>query len=290
MLIRTPSQKAKAAEIMARVDNAKVVEAIRTVQDLLDFDYANIGEMCWVAAEVWLPQDIDDLVITHIEKKEPYHFAELPNPINIVCDIRGSFTGYNNLFRSVMGKAFVLDWKTSGGELDDRWSNRHVDSWQWKIYLYFTRADVFVYRGISRKGRTRQIVLPRYEGLDEDVERQISGVNKMRSSLIGDAVWPQSMPSACGAYGQRCTYWDDCRENKMPKDIVIPKSLSYSAMDTFLLCPEKNRRDELVKLLDGERTESYEQKVGQAFHAGQAEIYRQLFGLESKISESFLTL
>ncbi len=81
------------------------------------------------------------------------------------------------------------------------------------------------------------------------------------------------MPFACNAYGRECEFLQDCQNYTMPK-ASASKRLSYSYIQTYLLCPEKARRYALAKGAGGY---SEETTFGRSVHRGLAELWRRAF-------------
>lgn len=240
-----------------------------------DFDSAKV--MVWAAGEKFLSRDLYDMQITGIE--EPYEdnlqFSWGSQVFRGIKDLRGTLRGRINVTKKFVGKKVVVDWKTTISTLDTTWDERLLDSWQWKKYLYFDDADVMLYRGLNRDGKTRELLIERPPILASDVLIQLEGVALQRKSLI-DAkleIWPRKMPSACGAFGRECPYWVDCRNGTMPRVTVEDgKTFSYSSMDRFLLCPERYRRSVITEVQEDSTDESI---LGVAVHRGLADLYQQ---------------
>ena len=248
-------------------------------------EYDLLADMLLKSLDIWLLDDLDKYEITAIEEKKEVYLPGGIDPVHFICDLEAK--------EKETGKKIIIDWKTTSSELDTRWEERKRNSWQGKTYIATLGYDEMHYRGVSTRLKTRTVEIKRYESLQTDVEQIYSQVGTMRASLIGSFPWPRNMPQSCFAFGRNCEYKTDCIKNTYPKDILIPKSISPSALDNFLLCPERHRRDELIKLqeraakevgqvivTEGESyTSSYNRDIGAAFHRGAAEIYRQVFKL-----------
>lgn len=244
---------------------------------IAEYEIEDIKMMIWTAAEKWLVRDIYDFEIKAVEREYlvPIELPYGPQPFRGFLDVEGRLRGRLNVSKKHAGKKATIDWKTTHSTLDKTWEERLLDSWQWKLYMYFTGVDVMLYRGFNRKGETRELMIERPAGLDEVVLSQISGVAVEREALIqlGAEVWPRKMPGACGSYGRECPFLGDCRDNSMPRASILPgRSFSYSSMDRFMLCPERYRRGVLQE--GAEDTE--ESSTGQAIHRGLAELYTQV--------------
>lgn len=271
-------------QIVKYLDFNKIAEAISTdpktgapiVYRQSDLD--NIKDMIWTAAEKWLPRDLVEFQIDTIEQKIECEIAGYK--IKAYQDVDGTLNGKLKPYDEYKAARFVLDWKTSAGELDTRWKNRLVDSWQWKLYTYMSGAKVFNYRGVSRRCEaeaclTRDVILEVPTTNKEEVEEFVRGALTQRSALIHDQlqVWPRNMPDACNKYNRLCPFKDDCDMYTMPRYAGDGnKVMSYSYITEFMLCPEKARRSEREEAgID----ESEETSIGHGFHAGIAELYRQ---------------
>lgn len=278
----TLQEKSRLEEIIGNLDKDKINECLHLgAPSFFSLDeYDLLADMCLKALDIWLLDDLDSLEITAVEVKKEVILPGAIDPIHFICDIEA--------IEKSTGKRIVCDWKTSRGELDVRWEQRKQDSWQWRTYLAILTADSLQYRGVSNRLKTRTVEVKTYEGLQEEVEQMYTQVSAMRSVLIGTYPWPRNMPQSCFAFGRNCVYKKDCVNRTYPRDILIPKSISPSALDNFLLCPERHRRDELVKIAlrdpetvvtdsTGDTSDRYQLEIGLAFHRALAEIYRQVF-------------
>ena len=77
------------------------------------------------------------------------------------CNVK-PFDGYR-------GQKVIIDWKTRDGELDTRWKNRLVDSWQHRIYAMAYDARLAIYRGGNREEETREVIIELPETNTEEV-------------------------------------------------------------------------------------------------------------------------
>lgn len=234
-------------------------------------EFDNIKEMVWAAAKKWLARDLVEFNITGVERLTEY------SDIKGYMDVEATMKGVIKPFDTYAGKKIVVDWKTRDGELDDRWRNRLIDSWQWKIYASMTDASIFSYRGVSRRCpegecSTKEILLIVQPWNKEAVYTQLEGQSAMVNGLIDGAItpWPMHMPDACNKYGRECEYYDDCSNYKMPQFVPeTGKVQSYSRLDDFARCPELYRRRTRD---EGEAGESL---LGSGVHFALAELYRQ---------------
>jgi hypothetical protein len=266
----------QAEALLESLDHDAITAAIRRSDfSLAEFDLAErVGKAVWAAGVEFLVEDLLDDVDGVEEEGTSIVAGQFP--VNYVFDIRKRIKGETPLTSSLAGKSCIVDWKTTKGDLDPPWVARHTDSWQWKIYLYISGCDVFEYRGINWAGRTRRVFLPRPANLAEQVEQHFVGAHSMRSALKTLDVWPMRMPGSCYAYGRRCRYLRECQSWTMPRGVPEKDSFSHSSIDTFLLCPERYRRD---KLTFGEIPETHEERydaeLGSAVHRGLEEVYLQ---------------
>ena len=138
---------------------------------------------------------------------------------------------------------------------------------------------VFSYRGISRSGETREILIQVPPDTPKEAIQYLDQLNKMREALGNTAPWPRKMPGSCHAYGRDCEHLDHCQKNLVFTGLIdIKKPLSYSSAETLLLCPEKYR---LHQLSSGNAEDDETLAFGKSFHRGIAEVYRQAFHLEA---------
>jgi hypothetical protein len=266
-------------DYISRIDWEKVHAAILGppgTPTIPEYELEDIQGMIDTAAAKWLVRDMYDLEITGIEEEYlvPVQLSYGEQPFRGFKDICGRLRGRLNVTQILAGKKVIVDWKSTRSTLDKVWEERLIASWQWRKYLYFDDADVMLFRGFNRHGETRELMIERPAGLQEDVLVQIAGVAEQREALIRAAlpVWPRRMPGACGAYGRECPHIDDCLNGTMPRAAVLPgKSFSYSSMGKFMECPERYRRG----VLDEGSEDTEESLAGQSVHRGLAELYAQ---------------
>lgn len=252
----------------------------------------------------WLPYDILEFEVLGIEKEVfgrddiygPYKFHGF---VDLSVTLRGVAPGFDGF----AGARAIIDWKTRGGALDAQWKRRLQDSWQSRLYAWATGANVFIYRGISRKEGIRQFVISISETNDAEVEEYLTGKFALYDSLTDWTIiggggidldkswakltrWPREMPRACGAWSRTCEMWTLCRNEKpIPNVIPMPELLSYSSLENFALCPEKQRlRKQLAELrrrglVKQQVTEEDESDFGSAVHRGLACMYSQAFAV-----------
>lgn len=258
----------KARDLLAERDLDRVADEIRKDNCLPDWDLEAVAEMVWVACERWLVRDTEWMILHGIEQR-----FEVDGESG-VADMYGVFS--QEAPETLRGKTFVRDWKTSSGDLDNRWVNRHKNSWQWRIYLNKLNADVMLYSGINRRGETREHYIHRPETLTEEVRQQLLGLDVTKEAYIesGLQIFPLAQPQACMAYGRDCEFRTDCSNWTMPRGIPGKWNWSPTSIDLFMLCPERWRR---TNLLNASQETRQEAEFGKAFHAGIAEIYRQVW-------------
>lgn len=236
-----------------------------------DYDRQDVRELTLIAAARWLPTDLVEWDLDAVE--EPFEIEGFRG----ITDLRGRHKGLFNAFASHKGAVFIGDWKTTKGALDADWAARYKYSWQWKLYaLGHPQATLFTYRGISRQGPTREIIIEIPPGAAEEAQQYLDQVKGMRRSLEGQYPWPRKMPGSCKAYGRECDFTEHCWENKIAEGSVdFTKPMSYSGSETFLLCPEKHRLTQIAGYGEDDEVLAF----GKAFHRGIAEVYRQAFKL-----------
>lgn len=288
-------------KIWESLDHAAInAEILRTEGPSYTFDLEEANKAVYVAAHRWLLEDLTDLAVSETER------VYVQNGFKFVLDLQGTFTGdgyktfqhgSHKYGEATLGRfkglRFVADWKTTKSELDVRWQQRLVDSWQWRAYLAETGADVFVYRGIRRKTRIGDEIETREFYIDRSTQpdlKEVHDINVKTTTAVRDGLiqlgvtpWPQNRPSACGAFGRECPYKADCDTGLkyIPTGALVPgRPFSYSRMETFKLCSERYRRDVLAQqsALEDEGT-GPEAEFGKAVHRALASIYSQSYGL-----------
>lgn len=271
-------------EYLAQLDLNKIADAILATEGrpVTEEDFEDAKRMIWEGAENWLVQDIHDLQIIGIEV--PYEpTLILPGGreqrVKAFMDIVGIVRGRLNSTAKHAGKKVIIDWKTTSNlTLDAKWKERYIESWQGRIYDLLEPSELVNFRGLSRGGAFADIFLEFSPESRPEVENQILGVSLQRAALVnsGLTIWPQAKPSACHAYGRDCPYKPSCPSE--PGLVPADKSLSYSSMSTFMLCPERYRRNVMESLADPDADVdgSDESNFGSACHRGLAELYRQV--------------
>lgn len=262
-----------------RLDWVRITEVIDQVAEeknqLLQSEIEQARMSTFIGLERWLAEDLANCQVFSVEDAFEDTFKRgvadiilhiLPEPEDEV---------YKPHANQLMG----IDWKTSRNTLGSDWRDRHVNSWQGPTYThgialkYSLTPTLFQYRGISRSGECKPVLLEVREDVAPAVEVQYGGLQAMRQALVagGFLVWPKNMPSACHAFNRDCEYWRDCVNGTEPRFVPEDKILSYSSATTFLLCPEKHRRNTVDGSSDSEET-----IFGNMVHAGLAEAYRQV--------------
>lgn len=265
-------------DILMSLDLEKVQDEINAVEagqpPMPDYERQDVRELVLIAAERWLEQDLEEFQMTAVE--EPFNIG---STFRGILDIRGRHRGALSAYKAFKGTEGIIDWKTTKGALDADWAARYKYSWQWKLYAAaFPDARLFHYRGISRSGATREVVIEIPDGVIAEAELYLAQIAGMRENLRCTAPWPRKMPSSCKAYGRQCDFWDQCSENLViPGEIDYSKPLSYSGAETFLLCPEKHRLTQIAGYGEDDETLAF----GKAFHRGVAEVYSQAFKIQT---------
>jgi hypothetical protein len=248
------------------------------------------------AASRWVPIDYAGLTIEGIETRKEFPIKGTGMNVKMYIDIlarcrKDGITPY----KKYAGQLLVIDWKTTGGRvfqtekgsptefvarergtLSPEWKSRYADSWQHKIYARGTGAVLAEYRGISLLREYGAMVMEIAPDNNEVVDRYVKGVYAAYSGWRGEElpVWPQRMPKSCGLYGRTCEFKEDCILDIMPKGLPPEKDFSYSLLENIMECPEKARRQMLHEEAD-KGTDAA--AIGNAIHAGLAEIYSQVF-------------
>lgn len=272
-------------DILQDIDFDRVANIISSVKNLKDYNFREAKELVVLAAETWLPRDLMEFELEADSFEQKYEEDGKKGYI----DLRGKLKGYCTGFSKYKGHDFSLDWKTLSKNPDTDWKNRLVDSFQWRMYDLFKPASIFIYRGVSRNGTTREVPIVVPENAKTEAAVQIYGCTSQIQSYIdtGLNVWPKNMPFACHAYARECPRYNECSTYTMPLQAIkeLP-TVSYSLTKQLLLCPERARRDILDKQAEVARDdETDESLLGQAFHLGVAELWRQAFNLPEKEEE-----
>lgn len=260
----TPTDKRKGKEYLEQLDLPAVSAAIRdTPTNIAVFDFDALGEMVVAAAERWLARDVEEYFITGVET----YFQDKDLNTHGIVDL--------TLVRKSDDKVRICDWKTTkNANFDLTWVNRYRDSMQWKQYMVSWVADEFEYRGVNREASTKVLEIDDIPtNLIDIVYSHYSGIATQQNALAPLDVYPRHMPEACFKFGRMCEYIGDCRNHTMPRFLTAPQTMSYSRTEQFQRCPEQYRRDRGEKLIEIEP--NYDAEIGNCFHRGIAEVYRQ---------------
>ncbi|MEN6587807.1 MAG: hypothetical protein ABFE02_17335 [Sulfuricella sp.] len=250
---------------------AAILKVDHDAPALAQFEFEEVKRMVWAAAEKWFDRDMREFELTGIEKR-----VDRPDGKGFL-DVVGRMRGRMKPFDAFAGQTFIIDWKTSKNALDAAWKDRLLDSWQWRMYAEWEQARVFIYRGVSRGTdiETREVILAVGDTNGQEVYEYLAGTEAARRALIEARlpVWPRHMPSACLQYGldHECEFFAECLQYSMPQKTITPGVLSYTAAERFWRCPELYRRG----VLSPEKMGSSSSEIGEAFHRGMAELYRQ---------------
>ena len=280
MAAQTQEQKATESWQKAQesLNWAQIHEEMAKTSDarLSDYDWDDARTAVFDGLESWLGTDLLNFEILAVEKSVTTPLVR--GVLDLVFRVRpkpliGAYAAW-------AGRILLSDWKTSKNTLSNDWRGRHVASWQAPIYGILTEHEngfgempaAFEFRGISRARETKPILMEYGPASSNLTYTFLYQIDRMKAAL-GDGktkVWPQNRPHACNSYGRECVYIEDC-DNGVERLVQIgAKPLSYSGVSTFMLCPEKFRRQQE----DGSR-DSDETIFGSVVHAGLAEAYRQ---------------
>lgn len=238
-------------------------------------EFQNIKEMVYSAADKWLGRDLVTLTIVNIEQ-EGRLYAGTTNEVKGYIDLEVTVNEGDNIapFNQYGGASMVIDWKTRGGELDQRWRERLIDSWQWRLYAAMIGAQLVSYRGVSAAceftgSDTKEIIIKVGDTNAVEVGEYIAGQTNMLASLNGFTVYPRNMPWACNKGNVECPFKTDCDNYTMPRFEPTPKVMSYTEFERFSHCPEYYRRSRQ------ESGQSAAASLGQGFHRAMECLYRQ---------------
>ena len=242
-----------------------------------------------LALEMWIRRDLQEFENVTVEQK--YKNGK------VIIDLEATCKGTLAPFERYKGEKVLLDWKTTFDIVDsEKWRNKCLGSWQWKTYAAERNsAKIFIYRGISRSlwepktsggvvteySRTKEILIEIPPDIDKSVKLQYTGVTAQLNALKNFPIWPTNpSPDTCWAWSTPCPELSDCTNYSMLEHpLTYEEELSYSSMSRFMMCPERFRKQALRKLsiIETDPDSSDFTVVGTMFHAGIAEIYRQLW-------------
>lgn len=253
----------------------------RAKKPLARFDLEDAVDLVRLAANKWLDEDLRLLRAPVFEVS----FRQEVVPGVYAKGVLDVFTEHRPAVETEAYLPCVIDWKTrQTADVDSDWARDLRDSAQWRIYAWASRAPHFFYRGLSRRSRKcREVPIQVPEDNDAWVENYLRGIAAQHVALTSAElpVWPQVKPRACRAWGRDCERRDSLRNTGNcgpPEALRGSRDLSYTAIERFLLCPERYRCHALAP--DGEY-ESDDSLFGSAFHAGAAEAWRQAFQEEN---------
>ncbi len=269
---------------------SRAIEETPGFSDLQVADQDECRELVWLAAESWLARDLQEFESVEFE----IPLAGGRSRLDMVAVLRGSMAPFDKY----AGSKIIVDWKTTALAVDtDSWKQKCEDSWQWKIYgSLLPEAKLFNYRGLSRERgtwrgtqdavparRVRDVLLELNPHLAAEVAIQKQGVIGAYNLWIetGLPVWPRNTGS-CWAFNQRCPHKSDCDANTMPLGVAgldRRDDVSYSRMNVVLLCPERARRNALLEAEDISEKDSDATVIGQSFHRGVEELWKEAFRL-----------
>lgn len=265
--------------VFEQIDKDQLIKAIEK-DSILDAETLADAKSCvYILAKKYGDRDFEELEITAVEK--PF---TVDNLIAGTCDLIGTIRKPKFLPADSIGKKIVFDWKTTAKQdFDTKWKNNYINSWQWKIYSWATADDYFEYRGISRtSGETKEILLKVDVVKNHlSVSKYLQNVEHMRRVLQGMDPYPRHMPYACNAYNRECPFLEDCLSDKLVRILDYKEPLHYTSIETFLLCPERYRREALLEQEFGrDKVGSESTRFGTAVHNGMQNFYTQLMELQ----------
>src|SRR5574341_793848 len=171
--------------LLASVNMEAVAQAIaqtRSGNALPDYEFEDAKRAVWLAAETWLPRDNVEFLVTGIEERQEVCLGA--TPVKGFLDIIGQTNGLIPALTPYANSHFVLDWKSAAGSLDTAWRERLLNSWQWRLYCRMTGARLFFYRGVSRTGETKELIIETPETNSAEVEQFFSQIAAMREPLL----------------------------------------------------------------------------------------------------------
>lgn len=284
------------AEVSEQIDWEAVGAAHRSVK-LPEHDYKALALMTSRAAARWVPGDLGKIgdveqrflvTVPEHEDQQVTHYCRATKDLEVELQCSGvsMFKGFVDLTLDDPAEnanedvLTVVDWKTTS-DVGPQWRERLQHSWQAKLYCWAHSAQRFVFRGVERNGRTAEVVIewPIYNEFgrlafcDADAENHVRQAFATRAAQSRSNHWTMHTPWACRAYGRQCEHYGHCTNNTAPRGPGPTGPLSYSSIETLLLCPERYRLD---ALLVQESSEDDRTALGSAFHQGMAELYGQL--------------
>lgn len=252
-------------------DFSAVAQIIQS-SNLPDWDKEFVAAGVEKAYEKWFASDSKNFIYgVELSGKDP-----VPHKIDVVM-------------QNQAGKFSIVDWKTkNAGKLDESWINRESRSPQKSLYAAALRAAIgpeiyplrYEVRGVTmeEKPQVKVITFNILEAESTASLVNIRGVQSMRDGLIerGKTPWPLN-EGGCRAFGPQypCEFENVCwRGAAMPQGEVKSRTLSHSARQEFLRCPERSRLLSLTHDWDAEK----EDNKGDVFHRCMEFLYKELKG------------
>jgi len=295
-------------ELLAALDWDKVIEAVHGVP-LKQHDYGDVAGMLLSSVKKWGVKDYNTLADIKVEQRFVMEIPSLTAHLGVSSAESRSYgssaikgfidlDGFRTTHDGKLDAVEVIDWKTVGSITPEKKLNQSL-SWQGRIYAVARGASRYTYRLVQRDGRTAEVSSnwpePFYteddvrEYLTETVAARQDEQGRHRVEKLGGVAitpWRRNMPGACGAFGRPCEHLELCAvTNSAPRRPLALGPLSHSSCETFNLCRERYRLDELKKAEDvaAGRETFYDVEasstLGVSFHAGAAEAWRQIGSL-----------
>ena len=276
-------------DVWETLDKERIAAAILPAEvNMTDFDFDDAKACVYAAAERWLLEDLGNFAVRGLECREELwvNCGLFKREIKAFVDMKATIIEkpHHNVFKPYVGHTIIVDWKSARAALDTRWSDRLINSQQWRLYAAATGAKLFVYRGVRRRQspgedpETRAVILEVPDNNLFEANLYASGVIRMRQALVNSKlpIWPRNMPSACHEFNRPCPYLADCEGGTSPWAAGADKVLSYSSMKDFLTCPERHRRNTMPGSTSGDNNDTL---FGNAVHRGLAEVWSQAFNV-----------
>ena len=269
-------------------NNKKTVEAILNTEEKIDKDELDeLVHAVGIVEKVYLERDKENIDVKAVEK--PLKHKDIyEGTADLVGTIKQSSPFYP---KDYWGQKIIVDWKSKDTAFSDvsKWKQTYMDSWQWRLYSFVEKTNVFEYRGISRAtGETKNMTLRVKEDNKDMCLNYINmtreQINVLSAFTVGE--WPRHKPFGCHAYNRECPFYKDCKQDKIPDGLEGPiqiRPLHYTDMEVFYLCPERYRLltkiSEKVNNKFGEAESSRYTRFGAALHRGIAHIYTVSYNL-----------
>lgn len=276
-------------DVWGQLDKERIANVIvPATGSMTDFDFDDAKACVYAAAERWLMEDLGNFAVTGLECREAFwaNCGLFKQEVKAFVDMKATVVQkpQHNVFKPYTGQTVIVDWKSARAALDTRWSDRLINSQQWRLYAAATGAKLFVYRGVRRRQQpgedpeTRAVILEVPDNNLVETDLHAAGVIRMRRALVDSKmpIWPRNMPSACHEFQRACPYLADCEGGTSPLAAGADKVLSYSSMKDFLTCPERHRRNTMPGSTSGDNNDTL---FGNAVHRGLAEVWSQAFNI-----------